>query len=161
VALANRTQPAFALLENSTAVAKYNALTGRGTRFDICGLPGIFRLSPRHGTPRYAWGRRMVSGTVAFPSARMPYRNISSFRSLVAMPRYYFHVHGHRSSVDEDGAELSDSSAAWCEATLIASEMMRDGCAELRPGQGWELEVTDEFRNSLYFISVRGRRGGS
>jgi hypothetical protein len=103
----------------------------------------------------------MVSGTVAFPSARVPYRNISSFRSLVAMPRYYFHVHGHRSSVDKNGAELSDSSAAWCEATLIASEMMRDGCAELRPGQGWELEVTDEFRNSLYFISVRGRRGGS
>jgi hypothetical protein len=36
--------------------------------------------------------------------------------------------------------------------------MMRDGCAELRPGQGWELEVTDEFRKPLYFISVSARR---
>jgi hypothetical protein len=74
------------------------------------------------------------------------------------MPRYYFHVHGHRSSIDEDGAELSDSSAAWCKATLIASEMMRDGCAELRPGQGWELEVTDEFRNSLFHQRPRATR---
>jgi hypothetical protein len=75
------------------------------------------------------------------------------------MPRYFFNIHGERASVDEAGEELCDQHAAWREATLIAGEMLRDGCAELRPGHGWELEVTDESRKSLYVISVHARRG--
>jgi hypothetical protein len=41
----------------------------------------------------------------------------------------------------------------------MSGEMIRDVDGKLRPGQGWELEVTDKFRNPLYVISVRaGRR---
>jgi hypothetical protein len=41
----------------------------------------------------------------------------------------------------------------------MAGEMLRDMDGKLKPGQGWELEVADEFRNSLYVLSVRARSG--
>ena len=76
------------------------------------------------------------------------------------MPRYFFNIiHAERSSVDDEGEELPDGHAAWREATTMAGEMIRDIDGKLRPGQGWELEVIDEFRNPLYVISVRARRG--
>ena len=73
------------------------------------------------------------------------------------MPRYFFNVRGERPSIDEEGEELPDSHAAWNEATRTAGEMIRDINGKLKPGQSWELEVTDEFRNPLYLLSFRAR----
>jgi hypothetical protein len=73
------------------------------------------------------------------------------------MPCYFFNVRAERPSIDEEGEELPDRHAAWNEATKMAGEMIRDIDGQLKPGQGWELEVTDEFRNPLYVLSVRAR----
>jgi hypothetical protein len=41
----------------------------------------------------------------------------------------------------------------------MAGGMIQDIDGKLKPGQGWELEVTDEFRNPPYVLSVRARSG--
>ena len=74
------------------------------------------------------------------------------------MPRYFFHVHGVRKSVDNVGEELADDRVAWDEATIIAAELFRDIDGKFQPGQQWTLEVTDEQQQPLYFIDVSARK---
>jgi hypothetical protein len=61
------------------------------------------------------------------------------------MPRYYFHLHGHRDPlVDETGVVLPDSEAAWYQAVRSAREVIR---ADLHSGLRWEdrtIEIVDE-----------------
>jgi hypothetical protein len=71
------------------------------------------------------------------------------------MPRYFFNVYSDESDYeDEVGDELSDRIAAWQEATKTAGECLRDLDGKLEPGTSWRLEVTDEFRNTLFCIIV-------
>ena len=74
------------------------------------------------------------------------------------MPRYFFHVHGVRKSVDNVGEELADDKAAWDEATVVAAELFRDIDGKFQPGQQWTLDVTDEQQGPLYFIDVSARK---
>jgi hypothetical protein len=74
------------------------------------------------------------------------------------MPKYSI-IHAEQLRVADEGEELADGHAAWREATMMAGEIIRDIDGKLRPGQCWELEVIDEFRNPLYVISVRARKG--
>ena len=70
------------------------------------------------------------------------------------MPLYYFNVHNVTSRADEIGEELPDDATAWKEATIIAGELFKDIDGRFQPGQEWGLEVTDEQRCPLYFITI-------
>jgi hypothetical protein len=70
--------------------------------------------------------------------------------------RHFFNIKGAASNPDMVGEELPNDEAAWHEATLIAGELFKDIKGKFRPGQEWSLEVTDERRNSLYYIRVSG-----
>jgi hypothetical protein len=74
------------------------------------------------------------------------------------MARYFFNVHNVGSRPDMEGEELPNDEAAWHEATIIAGELFKDIDGKFRPGQEWSLEVTDERRNSLYFIRVSAQK---
>jgi hypothetical protein len=74
------------------------------------------------------------------------------------MPRYFFNVHGVRQSADYEGEELPDDETAWDEATIIAGELFRDIDGRFQPGQEWTLEVTDDQRQSLYFINISAKK---
>jgi hypothetical protein len=74
------------------------------------------------------------------------------------MPKYFFHVHHERSSIDYEGEELADMNAVWQAATTTAGEMIRDLGCRLRPGQDWRLEVTDELDNRLCIIRVNAQQ---
>jgi hypothetical protein len=70
------------------------------------------------------------------------------------MARYFFNIDGVSRSPDEEGEELPNNDAAWNEATAIAGELFRNGDGEFRPGQEWELEVTDDQRKRLDTIRI-------
>jgi hypothetical protein len=72
------------------------------------------------------------------------------------MARYFFNIHNGTSAPDVVGEELPNKEAAWQEATLVAGELFKDIDGKFRPGQKWSLEVTDEHRQSIYFIHVSG-----
>lgn len=77
------------------------------------------------------------------------------------MPRYFFHVNHKTLQIDNDGEELPDCRAAWKEATLTAGRIIQNIDEDLRPGQPWRLEVTDEFVNPLFETSVNAKLVGS
>ena len=61
------------------------------------------------------------------------------------MPRYFFHLNtNEQASVDSDGLTFLDHQAAWEEATMACGEMIRTIDGHLQPGEGWQMEVTDE-----------------
>jgi hypothetical protein len=70
------------------------------------------------------------------------------------MPLYHFNIYHDHVTIDDEGTELTDKDAAWKEATHIAGESIKDIDGKLRPGHDWRLEVTDEFLNPLWEISV-------
>jgi uncharacterized protein DUF6894 len=51
---------------------------------------------------------------------------------------------------------LPDKNAAWKEATVMAGQILQDMDGDFRPGQTWQLEITDEFANPLFRIQVHG-----
>jgi hypothetical protein len=70
------------------------------------------------------------------------------------VPKYYFHIHGDRASLDDVGEECRDKEAAWREATKVTGEMFKDIDGKFRPGQEWCLEVLDENRKRLWTIHI-------
>jgi len=74
------------------------------------------------------------------------------------MPRYFFHIHGVRPSVDDIGEDLPHDEAAWHEATLVAGEIFKDIDGKFRPDREWSLEVTDEQQSPIYSIEIKSRR---
>ena len=62
------------------------------------------------------------------------------------------------SRLDEIGEELPDDVTAWKEATIIARELFKDIDGKFKPGQEWGLEVTDEQRRPLYFITISAKQ---
>ncbi|MHB0784446.1 DUF6894 family protein [Bradyrhizobium sp. 5.13L] len=74
------------------------------------------------------------------------------------MPKYFFHVHSAKPSHDEVGEDLPDDETAWRAATRFAGEVMRDINGKFRPGQDWSLEVMNEARKPIYFITIGSRK---
>jgi Domain of unknown function (DUF6894) len=61
------------------------------------------------------------------------------------MPRYYFHVEDHRTTLDADGVELSDIAAARQEALQAAGDMLRNGAGtSVWDGKPFRMWVTDQ-----------------
>ena len=67
------------------------------------------------------------------------------------MPRYFFHlIRNNETGLDNDGLTLLDHQAAWEEATMACGEMIRTIDGYLQPGDGWQMEVTDEVGKLIY-----------
>ena len=67
------------------------------------------------------------------------------------MPRYFFQLNGtDEPDRDNDGLTFLDHQAAWEEATMACGEMIRTIDGHLQPGQGWQMEVTDEAGKLIY-----------
>ena len=61
------------------------------------------------------------------------------------MPRYFFNIYHETEQINLQGEELPDKHAAWKEATVMAGQILQDMDGKLKPGQWWQMEVTDEF----------------
>ena len=70
------------------------------------------------------------------------------------MPRYFFNVHNVEPSTDVSGEELPDDEAAWRTATTFAGDLFKDIDGNLRPGQHWSLEVTNDKQENLFCIKI-------
>lgn len=66
----------------------------------------------------------------------------SGLKQRTAMPRYFFHIHGGASYIDEDGMELPDLPAARRMATKTAGAMLHDDPEQLWDGHPWRMVVT-------------------
>ena len=75
------------------------------------------------------------------------------------MPRYFFHVYHDRTELDDEGEELPDKHAAWQEATVTAGQILQGLDGRLKPGHDWRMEVTDEFKNTLYVLHISAEQG--
>jgi hypothetical protein len=73
------------------------------------------------------------------------------------MPKYFFNVYHEYPEPDEVGEELADRHAAWKEATITAGQILQSLDGKLQPGRDWRMEVTDEFANPLFVISVSAK----
>ena len=61
------------------------------------------------------------------------------------MPRFFFNiVYGERVRAANEGLDLPDEDAAWREAIVSCSELIADLNGDLRSGDEWRLDVTDE-----------------
>ncbi|MGM4961595.1 DUF6894 family protein (plasmid) [Bradyrhizobium barranii] len=74
---------------------------------------------------------------------------------FLLMPRYFFHIKHVRDEIDHEGEELPDKHAAWKEATVTAGQMLQGIDGKLTPGRDWQMEVTDEFQNTLYVLRIQ------
>jgi hypothetical protein len=74
----------------------------------------------------------------------------------VPVPRYFFNVLSDSEHIDPVGEELPDKHAAWKEATVMAGQILQAMDGDFKPGQTWQLEITDEFANPLFRIQVHG-----
>ncbi len=73
------------------------------------------------------------------------------------MPRYFFHVKDGFSTIDNEGTELPDLSAARAGAIRMSGEILRDLGAKFWDGTQWMLEVADEGRQILFVLNfLRG-----
>jgi hypothetical protein len=61
------------------------------------------------------------------------------------MPRYYFHVEDHHTTLDDLGVALSDLGAARQEALRAAGDMLRNGAGtSIWDGKPFRMWVTDQ-----------------
>jgi hypothetical protein len=74
------------------------------------------------------------------------------------MPRYYFNVFHDQTTIDREGEELPDKHAAWKEATVMAGQSLQGLDGALKPGHDWRMEVTDEFRNTLFVLHIQAEK---
>lgn len=76
------------------------------------------------------------------------------------MPRYFFNVthEGEAAFIDQVGEELPDKHAAWKEATVTAGQVLQGIDGRLQPGREWRMEVTDEFRNTLFVLHINAEK---
>jgi hypothetical protein len=72
------------------------------------------------------------------------------------MPLYFFNF--SRAPTREprpfknEGLELVDDAAAWEEATTACGEKLRELDGGLRPGDGWEMDVTDANGKAIFAL---------
>jgi hypothetical protein len=61
------------------------------------------------------------------------------------MPRYYFNFKDGKTSLDQEGVELSGLSQARDMAIMHSGEILRDGASgALWAGESWHMWITDE-----------------
>ena len=75
---------------------------------------------------------------------------------MKCMPLYFFNFSspltpGSRPFKNE-GLELADNAAAWEEATIACGEKLRELDGSLRPGDGWNMEVTDANGKAIFAL---------
>ncbi len=68
---------------------------------------------------------------------------------------YFFHIKHVGDEIDHEGEELPDKHAAWKEATVTAGQMLQGIDGKLTPARDWQMEVTDEFQNTLYVLRIQ------
>jgi hypothetical protein len=60
--------------------------------------------------------------------------------------------------MNDIGEELPDDEAAWREATTLAGEIFKDVDGNLKPGEEWVVDVTDQDRQPLFLIRISTRK---
>jgi hypothetical protein len=73
---------------------------------------------------------------------------------VVAMPMFFFQVLSTDQHIDPEGSDLPDLEAAWRTATKSAGELLRELDGNLKPGEEWRLNVTDESGNAVFDIRI-------
>jgi hypothetical protein len=68
---------------------------------------------------------------------------------VVALPRYFFHVHDGRETLDEEGTEFPDADQARAAAVRAAGEALRDLGGNFWRSPEWRMWVTDESGATL------------
>ncbi|MDO9356999.1 MAG: hypothetical protein Q7T55_25100 [Solirubrobacteraceae bacterium] len=73
----------------------------------------------------------------------------------IAMPIYHFEIirNGHGLAPSE-GIDLPDIDAAWEEATTAFGQLIRDLDGSLKMGTDWSIEIQDDNRKPLRYISL-------
>jgi len=97
-----------------------------------------------------------------------PGRQIQAAWVIRSMPLYFFNFSraskSGTSPFKNDGLELAENDAAWEEATTACGEKLPEMDGALRPGDGWQMEVTDGRGETVYILtftseaSDRGKR---
>jgi hypothetical protein len=77
------------------------------------------------------------------------------------MPNFFFNVRYEHQASPIEGEELPDKDAAWQAATIRAENLLKQLGGNLKPGDEWELEVTDELKNRVYLISINSHEFAS
>ena len=76
--------------------------------------------------------------------------------TLQGMPLYFFNFSSALTSKQppfkNEGLELADDNAAWEEATTACGEKLRELDGSLRPGDGWNMEVTDANGKAIFAL---------
>jgi hypothetical protein len=72
------------------------------------------------------------------------------------MPLYFFNF-SHAPEPESppfknEGLELVDNDAAWEEATTACGEKLREMDGRLRPGGGWQMDVTDANGKAIFAL---------
>ena len=69
------------------------------------------------------------------------------------MPRYFFNFAGSK-TVDPEGTQLQDASAAWEEAVAAFGEMLRSSVSDdFAIGEHWDMQVTDSDGAKVFTLS--------
>jgi hypothetical protein len=70
------------------------------------------------------------------------------------MPLYFFSItRDGKPSPIRDGLELADDKAAWEEATTTCGEVLRDLDGSLKPGDGWNMQVSNHQGKTVYVLT--------
>jgi hypothetical protein len=74
-------------------------------------------------------------------------------QGVVAMPRYYFHVHNRERLTDPDGTVLSGKKSAVIHALGVARELMfkRSGMRG-QPWSAWTMRVKDKNGKTIHTL---------
>ena len=76
--------------------------------------------------------------------------------TMKCMPLYFFNFSSPLTSkarpFKNEGLELADHAAAWEEATTACGEKLRELDGSLRPGDGWNMEVTDANGKAIFAL---------
>ena len=70
------------------------------------------------------------------------------------MPRFHFHVHDGRSTLDTEGSELPSLDHARLEAVRFAGKLMDEEARRIADGEDWHLEVADETGLVLFRLDI-------
>ena len=70
------------------------------------------------------------------------------------MPLFHFNVFDGVVDLDKEGTELPNVDAAWREARLLASDIIKSDSEWNKLGDDWRIEVTDDAGVILFRIDV-------
>ena len=71
------------------------------------------------------------------------------------MPRFYFHVFNHETTIDDEGAELPDLESARANAVSAARDLICESVKKGHLNLDHRIEVTDEKNARLLTVTFR------